>query len=143
MNRSIKWWVIGGLLVIICTALGVGLFLLDHRAIDRKSNEILTPIRVEVLNGCGEDGVARKFTDLLRRKGFDVVNFGNAENFDFMETIVVDRSGSSRKAEKVARALGVDNCIQQIKMDPYRVEDVLVIIGADFRRLLGGETTGR
>ena len=101
------------------------------------------PIRVEVLNGCEEKGLARKVTSLLRRSGFDVVNFGNAENFDFLETIVVDRSGQIEKAQQVAQTLGVENCVQQIKQDPYRIEDVLVIIGRDFHKLAFGKNLGR
>ncbi len=34
-------------------------------------------LKVEVLNGCGKPGLAKEVTDFLRRKGFDVVNFGN------------------------------------------------------------------
>ncbi|UCD37993.1 MAG: LytR C-terminal domain-containing protein, partial [Fidelibacterota bacterium] len=30
---------------------------------------------IEILNGCGIPGVASKFTDYLRRKGYDVVRF--------------------------------------------------------------------
>ncbi len=101
------------------------------------------PIRVEILNGCEERGLARKVTDLLRRSGFDVVNFGNAESFDFLETIVVDRSGHMEKTQRVAEVLGVENCIQQIKQDPYRIEDVLVIIGRDFRKLAFFKNLGR
>jgi hypothetical protein len=101
------------------------------------------PIRVEVLNGCEERGLARKVTGLLRRSGFDVVNFGNAENLDFLETIVVDRSGHIEKAQQVAQTLGVENCVQQIKQDPYRIEDVLVVIGRDFPKLAFGKNLGR
>ncbi|MCK4590472.1 MAG: LytR C-terminal domain-containing protein [Candidatus Latescibacteria bacterium] len=108
-----------------------------------KSQKEVMPIRVEVLNGCEEKGLARKVTSLLRRSGFDVVNFGNAENFDFLETIVVDRSGQIEKAQQVAQTLGVENCVQQIKQDPYRIEDVLVIIGRDFHKLAFGKNLGR
>ena len=62
-------------------------------------------VRVEVLNGCGTPGLAKKVTDFLRIKGFDVVNVGNAENFEFPETIVVDRVGEMSNAWKVARAM--------------------------------------
>ena len=34
-------------------------------------------IQMEVLNGCGVDGVAQKFTDYLRKDNFDVVNVSN------------------------------------------------------------------
>ncbi len=100
-------------------------------------------IRVEVLNGCGTAGLAKKATDFLRIKGFDVVNVGNAENFDFPETIVVDRVGDMTSAWKVARAVGASNVIQQKDLD--LLVDVTLILGKDhqnlepFGELLGGD----
>jgi len=94
-------------------------------------------IKVEVLNGCGVNGLARRVSDFLRTEGFDVVNGngGNAESFGFVESIVVDRVGDISKAEKVAKVLGVGNCLRQVDMDPYRIEEVTVIIGRDYRKL--------
>lgn len=94
-------------------------------------------VKVEVLNGCGVPGIAGRYAELLRRKGFDVVNGNgeNAENFGFLESVVVDRAGEMEKARAVAQALGIRHCVQQIRPDPYRIEEVTVIIGKDFDRL--------
>jgi hypothetical protein len=100
-------------------------------------------VRVEVLNGCGTPGLAKKVTDFLRIKGFDVVNVGNAENFEFPETLVVDRVGDMTSAWKVARAMGVNNVIQQKEVD--LLLDVTLILGKDhnelepFQEILGGD----
>jgi hypothetical protein len=100
-------------------------------------------VRVEVLNGCGKAGLAKEVTDFLRIKGFDVVNMGNAENFEFPETIVVDRVGEMSYAWKVARAVGVDNVIQQKDEDLFL--EVTLILGKDcaelapLREILGGD----
>ena len=91
-------------------------------------------IRAEVLNGCGETGVARKFADIVRSRGFDVVKEGNAERFEFFESMVIDRAGSISQAETVARALGIENWIQQVKVDSFRIEDVSIIVGWDLVR---------
>ncbi|MCD6334728.1 MAG: hypothetical protein DRP97_03210 [Candidatus Latescibacterota bacterium] len=93
--------------------------------------------KVEVLNGCAEPGLARKFSRILRAKGFDVVNGdgANAENFGFLETIVVDRCGDAEKAIRVAKVLGTKNTIQQVREAPYHVEEVTVVIGRDFKEL--------
>ncbi|MDZ7260835.1 MAG: LytR C-terminal domain-containing protein [candidate division KSB1 bacterium] len=94
-------------------------------------------IDVEVLNGCGVDGVASKITEYLRAKGFDVVYFGNYTRFDIEETIVIDRRSLDKEnAKKVAEALGITNekNIIQIKNDQKQL-DVSVIIGKDYPRL--------
>ena len=111
-----------------------------------KKNEVKDDERrlykIEVLNGCGIKGIALKFTDFLRRNGFDVIETGNYTllgmrkddyYFDMRETIVIDRSGKVSPAEDVARILGTDNIIKQFSSD--LMVDVTVIIGKDYNSL--------
>jgi len=100
------------------------------------------PIRVEVLNGCGESGLARRAARVLRDHGLDVVNGNgsNASHFNFSESIVVDRCGDPEKAEYVARVLGIPNCIQQVYEEGYHIEEVTVVLGKDIAsKILQGE----
>ena len=92
-------------------------------------------IHIEVLNGCGKDGLARQVGDRLRDLGFDVVTVGNAGTYSYPETLVIDRMGKPEFARRVAELLGVNHPIQQIMPDPFRVEEVTVIVGKDYRRL--------
>jgi hypothetical protein len=97
-------------------------------------------VRIEVLNGCGRPGAARKVAQLLRAKGFDVIN-GNGENADsfrYLETVVVDRTGDLEKARIVADAIGVDSFVQQVRSGNYGIEEVSVVVGWD----LGGRPEG-
>lgn len=95
------------------------------------------PVKVAVLNGCGREGLAAVFAEKLRSQGFDVVNGlgGNADSFDFEESMVLDRRGQRQRAEKVAKALGIDAVLEQRTDDPYLIEDVVVIIGRDWDSL--------
>ncbi|MEE2659643.1 MAG: LytR C-terminal domain-containing protein [Candidatus Latescibacterota bacterium] len=88
-----------------------------------------------MLNGCGEPQIAARMTRKARSLGLDVIDEGNASSFNFLESLVIDRNGDMEKARQVARTLGINNLIQQIDEDPYRLEDVAVIIGRDYRRL--------
>ena len=63
------------------------------------------------------------------------MTLGNAENFNFPETIVIDRMGKIEYAQQVADVLGTPNVIQQKTPDPFRIEEVTVIIGRDYRGL--------
>ena len=91
-------------------------------------------IRVEVLNGSGRAGVAKEMTDFLRARGFDVVNFGNAESQCFYETVVLDRSGDQSLAEQLAGAIGARQVLEQ--KNPYLALDVTLILGRDYRQLV-------
>ncbi len=85
-------------------------------------------VRVEVLNAGGRDGMARLATDHLRDRGFDVVYFGNAEDFGQDSTIVLDRAARPQAAYAVGNALGTDWVESQPDANLYL--DVTVLLGS-------------
>jgi hypothetical protein len=87
------------------------------------------PAIVEVLNGCGRAGIAEKVASYLRDSGFDVMYVGNADDFRYGETIVVDRVGDRDKARAVADALGRVPVVYQ-NAGTFFVE-VTVVLGSD------------
>ena len=103
-------------------------------AVDKNNNSI---IRIAVLNGCGRKGLATMFARNLRNLGYDVVNGqgGNADSFDFDFSVVLDRKGNRKNAEKVANDLGIKGIIDQYSTNPYIIEDVVVILGRDWDTL--------
>ena len=92
-------------------------------------------IRVEVLNGCGVRGLADKYTNLLRNKGFDVILSGNADHFKYTNTEVILRRGDRTLAIEVALLMDVptDNIVE--KFNDLLDCDVTIIIGRDFENL--------
>ena len=89
-------------------------------------------IRVEVLNGGGQSGLARETTGYLRDRGFDVVEVGNWTTFEEDSTFVLARSGDLEVARRVAEALGVSRVVEQ--PDPNLFVDVSVVLGRDWSR---------
>ena len=89
-------------------------------------------VRVEVLNASGKSGLARRATEQLRAEGFDVVFFGTARRDAVPggRSVVLDRVGTLRNAQTVARALGIARV--ESKPDPGLVLDVTVLIGGDW-----------
>ncbi|MDP2364734.1 MAG: LytR C-terminal domain-containing protein, partial [Ignavibacteria bacterium] len=67
----------------------------------------LVPIKVEIKNGCGIEGMGDKLTELLRSNKIDVIQSGNYYQFDVDKTLIIDRSGNLEKAKKIAAILGV------------------------------------
>ena len=89
-------------------------------------------ITVEVLNGCGTQGVAGKIADKLRSEGFriDNENIRNADHFDYSHTQVISRLEDVTAAKQVAKAV---SCVELIK-DPVADYPVMVtvIVGKDY-----------
>jgi hypothetical protein len=91
-------------------------------------------IRIEVRNGSGTAGAAERVTELLRRRGFDVVDFGNAERFDHPRTVVLDRIGRPEYAREVAAAF--QGLPIESAPDSSLYLDVTVRIGRDLEEVL-------
>jgi len=85
---------------------------------------------VEVWNASSHSNVARIVVQLLRNKGFDVVQFGNFATRQ-QRTLVIDRSGRLRPAQDVADVLRMINPEVVSRVDLGRQVDVSVILGND------------
>ena len=91
-----------------------------------------TRVRVQVLNATTTRGLARRATDLLRERGFDVVEVGTTSPRERGDsTFVLDRSGHPDWAARVARAMGGVRVIT--RLDSSRYLDVTVLVGANWR----------
>jgi len=89
-------------------------------------------LRVEVLNAGGVAGVARRATEHLRDRGFDVVYMGNAGSFEQDSTVVVARTADVDAARRVAEALGTDSVT--LEPDPQLYVDATVLLGKNWPR---------
>ena len=101
------------------------------------ANPILD-VEIEILNGCGEPGLAAKFSTLLRQNRVDVVRSENADHFEYDNTILIQRNENVSGMLLVAKALGfnADNPEQVItSIDPNLDVDLTLIIGKDFKSI--------
>lgn len=89
---------------------------------------------VEVLNGCGRSGIGERVSQLLSDRNFDVMFVGNADDFKYDRTLVVDRTGDLSKAVAVADALGLGQVISQVNTATY--VEATVVVGNDLASLL-------
>ncbi len=139
MQDRILWFLTGVAgIVLLSTALWQQVDLtelVEETAPPPPAPRLEEPIRIEILNGCGAPQAAASLTKKTRRLGFDVIHEGNAAQFGYLHSVVIDRSGNWDKARKVAAVLGIPHCIQQIAADGAPLAEVSVIIGSDYQRL--------
>ena len=103
---------------------------------NNQTDSLKANIQVEVLNGCGVNGIADKLTVYLREKGFDVVNIGNYRSFEIEKSILIGRTENMFNAKIIADSIGLkySNVIQQINKD-YLL-DVTIILGKDYSKII-------
>lgn len=94
-----------------------------------------TPMKINVLNGCGVNGVGSVMTTFCRTSGYDVVEMGNYKNFMMDHSLIIDRIGNTTDALRIASLLGISkqNVVQQFNND--QLVSVSVIIGKDYQSL--------
>lgn len=89
--------------------------------------------QIEVLNGTGETGLAMETAMKLRTMGIDVLIVGDAQRYDFDESILIDRKGNPDLMKRLSRFIGCRRVLKQIQPKP--LVDATLIIGKDRERL--------
>lgn len=92
---------------------------------------------VLVANGTGKANQAEKVAVDLRRVGFTVpkTNTGDADRFDYQQTLVWYVPGKQAEAERLASHLASGATVEQTRL-PVSTADVLLIVGADYSGVL-------
>jgi len=88
---------------------------------------------VDIRNGCGQAGLAEVMMQRCRRAGFDVVEYKNADRYDYERTLVRDRSGKPGAAIRARDWLRAEFNVGELVEDRAAVPeaDILLVLGAD------------
>lgn len=87
---------------------------------------------IRLRNGSGVDGVCEEAQKRLTKMGYERIDVGNADNFDYGQSVVIyKKDAQASEANAIARELGA----QAVKDDgSYLFEsDYLVVIGSDWQ----------
>jgi len=93
------------------------------------------PLKIEVQNGCGVNGIATKITNNLTYQKYQVIGKGNADHWNYEQTILIDLGCDKEKSiERLCKDVGIQ------KNDVYLLReesdaDVRLIIGKDYQSL--------
>ncbi|MFN8361203.1 MAG: LytR C-terminal domain-containing protein [Candidatus Kapaibacterium sp.] len=91
-------------------------------------------IQINILNGAGENKIARKAMDYFRARGFDVVEVNNFRTV-VERSYVIDRLGDTTSAREVAFALGVPDSLIQSDIDSSLYLRCSVVLGKNYTTL--------
>ena len=112
-----------------------------------ETEPVLSPlkkrIQIEVLNGCGEQGIAKILGSRLLKEDYDIVNSGNyiekgQTKFDVKQTKIIDQLKTPDnliKAKDLARFIGIKTAMVESFENPSPIADITIIIGQDFKTL--------
>ncbi len=92
-------------------------------------------LKIKVLNGTGTEGQATEVKDLLVDKGYQEIVTGNADNYDFVQTVIQAKKSLTGAAELVAKDLKDSVSSPKIgtPLSEDDTSDVIVTSGSDFK----------
>jgi polyisoprenyl-teichoic acid--peptidoglycan teichoic acid transferase len=86
---------------------------------------------VRVLNGSGSQGLASQVAADLKAQGYAAVEDGNADAFDYTNSVVFTTAGLETSAEAVARMLPPCR-VQVVKLLPGTLDGMTVVVGSKY-----------
>jgi hypothetical protein len=103
--------------------------------------QMVHTIQVEILNGCGVNGVAKIFQSLLRENGIDVVNTENyivngKVSWNVDKTFVIDQIGVAEQAKSIAKILGIPLTNIESRENPAAIYDISLVVGKDYKKYI-------
>jgi LCP family protein required for cell wall assembly len=90
-------------------------------------------VRIEILNGTGEPGVAAQTRDLLMRQGYQVVSIGDADRSDYGRTLIINYGVPDEVVAQVGVDLELDPTLSSLQgLNISAPVDVRIVVGRDF-----------
>lgn len=87
--------------------------------------------RIEVQNGTETAGLASKMATELKTKDYNIVSFGNADRFDYQQTVIICYADKEYTLSSLKAYLGVDDARIEQKSLPGNDIDIRIILGKD------------
>ena len=110
---------------------------------EEPQNTFMKATQVEILNGCGQQGVAKILADKLKALKYDVVNTGNylkrgKPYFKVSKTKMIDQLNTKKSRKKcleLAKTIGLSPKQVQSYSNPNPIADITIVIGQDYKKL--------
>lgn len=101
--------------------------------IDKTTGLDRSKLSIQVLNGSGATGVGKKAADYLESLGYNVIQIGNAENFNFEKTTIQIKSGKENFLNLLKSDLAKNYSVGTTSADlaPDQNSDTVVTVGKE------------
>ena len=106
--------------------------------INKTESEKITgeKIQIEIQNGCGLKGVAQLYTNFLRDKGYDVIDFKNAPHFSYKKTqLIIHQKDTLNFTNEMINDLKINSDLVDYNYNNDLIHEMTIIIGEDYNQL--------
>lgn len=132
--------------VALLVAVGLALASMGWALLAQPRPVPLARLEIEVLNGCGDTGLAQRAAQRLQALGQVVTTVADAEHHDFAASFLIDRRGKAPLTRRLADTVGP--CQVVLERTEDATADVTLVLGRDWPRMglfarNGSATVGR
>lgn len=99
---------------------------------DYQAEALAEHAAISVLNGTRVEGRASQTAEILTALGLNVISVGNADRFDYANTVIYNYTGKDATAHYLAAVLHVPESAIVATTGPSGLYDIEVILGADY-----------
>ena len=99
-------------------------------------------IQIEVLNGCGDKGVADLYANYLRGNNYDVIDYKNADNFNYNASKIIVHN-NNLAVENVAELFDINSKNVDYLFNENIFYDMTLIVGRDYKQLQSFENVSK
>ena len=101
----------------------------------KMENYLNDRVQIQVLNGCGDEGIADLYATYLRDNSYDVIDYKNADNFDYNSSKIIVHN-NNLYVENIADLFKIDSRnIDYFLDDDNIIHDITFIVGKDYKSL--------
>ena len=93
-------------------------------------------IQVSIENGCGKSGIAKLYTNFLRKNGYDIIDFKNSDNFDYKNTqLIFHKRDYSVYANEIIDLLKIKPEFVNYNYNESNYYQITLILGEDYNKI--------
>lgn len=91
-------------------------------------------LKIQVLNGSGIPGKASEMKEILRKKGYEEIITGNADNFNYKTTEIKAKKSKIQAISIIKEDLkDYLSVFKETELSEKETPDVIIILGSDFK----------
>lgn len=130
------------LLFVVVVAFAASFTVQITNGYSREKDPIEYYINLQVLNGCGEKGVANRLANRIEMAvqqplAVRVIDTDNFDNFGVEKTFIISRKSDLAAADLLAEQLGLDEAVTYREIEDNHLDiGATLVLGADYRRVL-------
>lgn len=122
------------ILLIVIVILVIIKFVFPHDKATGEADDRFPAIKVQILNGCGFEGLASDYQEYLKDKNISVDATGDTEKPIYDKSLIVVRKGDMEDLERLMKMTGIKR--YTIARTEYSIVDFDIIIGRDFNEYM-------